>query len=492
MVVASDAVSIAGPVWSPDSRRLAFAAGARGVRHEQTPEYSGAKIVYTVTERVPGRGVIVDAGGGRAVAIREGTGAGLRWLGNERLVFDRVSSDFRRRGTFVVDAATGAVRLLREDVDDKFWSIPGNAGGAALPSPDGRWIAFLSDRDGWDHLYVMAAAGGEPVQVTRGDFEAWRPAWSPDSTRIAFDANRPGEPGTPDRHRHGQRHHGPERRSRLDHQRPRHPRRARVVTRRHAARLPAHRRPDLGRLVRRRRDRREATRLSASLPAPIAEAPLVEPEFVTYPGRMARRCRGGCSCRPGSIGPGGTRRSSGSTETASARTTTAGTSSGTTPSTTRFTSTAAAGLRRLRAGLSRQHRLRARLAPGRLHGRRRARRAGRVDGGHLPQSLPYVDGDRLGVWGLSYGGFFTLIAMTDQPTLFRAGVDVAGVVDYWICRGPLPRRLDGQPDRHAGGASRRLPPGLTAVARRALTRPLLVLHGTADVSVPSALGPAGG
>src|SRR5438552_13717819 len=46
------------------------------------------------------------------------------------------------------------------------------------------------------------------------------------------------------------------------------------------------------------------------------------------------------------------------------------------------------------------------------------------------KTLPYVDADRLGVWGLSYGGFFTLIAMTDQPTIFRAGVDVAGVVDY--------------------------------------------------------------
>src|SRR5258708_24996604 len=38
--------------------------------------------------------------------------------------------------------------------------------------------------------------------------------------------------------------------------------------------------------------------------------------------------------------------------------------------------------------------------------------------------------DRVGVWGLSYGGFFTLIAVTDQPKLFRAAVDVAGVADY--------------------------------------------------------------
>src|SRR5258705_5324681 len=46
------------------------------------------------------------------------------------------------------------------------------------------------------------------------------------------------------------------------------------------------------------------------------------------------------------------------------------------------------------------------------------------------KALPYVDADRLGVWGLSYGGFFTLIAATDQPTLYRAAVDVAGVADY--------------------------------------------------------------
>ena len=51
-------------------------------------------------------------------------------------------------------------------------------------------------------------------------------------------------------------------------------------------------------------------------------------------------------------------------------------------------------------------------------------------GANYLKTLPYVDADRIGVWGLSYGGFFTLIAMTDQPKLFRAGVDVAGVADY--------------------------------------------------------------
>ena len=66
------------------------------------------------------------------------------------------------------------------------------------PSPNGKWIAFLSDQDGWDHLYVMPSSGGDAVQITKGRFEAWRPQWSPDSTRIAFDANEPDHYG--DRH----------------------------------------------------------------------------------------------------------------------------------------------------------------------------------------------------------------------------------------------------------------------------------------------------
>ena len=66
----------------------------------------------------------------------------------DRVVFDRQSPDFKRRSTFVADVATGTARLLREDVDEKFWSIPGNAGAAAQPSPDGKWIV-VPQRPRW-------------------------------------------------------------------------------------------------------------------------------------------------------------------------------------------------------------------------------------------------------------------------------------------------------------------------------------------------------
>lgn len=54
-------------------------------------------------------------------------------------------------------------------------------------SPDGTRIAFLSDADGEDELYVIGHDGGEPVQLTDGgDMFRYAPEWSPDSASIAF------------------------------------------------------------------------------------------------------------------------------------------------------------------------------------------------------------------------------------------------------------------------------------------------------------------
>ncbi|MFL5959766.1 MAG: S9 family peptidase [Gaiellaceae bacterium] len=58
-------------------------------------------------------------------------------------------------------------------------------------SPDGRWLAFVSNRDGEEEkahgeLYVLPADGGEPRRLTHGDEGVESIAWSPDSRRIAF------------------------------------------------------------------------------------------------------------------------------------------------------------------------------------------------------------------------------------------------------------------------------------------------------------------
>src|SRR5690349_717414 len=59
-------------------------------------------------------------------------------------------------------------------------------------SPDGKWLAFASNRDGDDEekakaqLYVMPANGGEPRKLTDGAESVESMTWSPDSSRIAF------------------------------------------------------------------------------------------------------------------------------------------------------------------------------------------------------------------------------------------------------------------------------------------------------------------
>jgi dipeptidyl aminopeptidase/acylaminoacyl peptidase len=89
------------------------------------------------------------------------------------------------------------------------WTVPYGGGatrrltsGAARDraeswSPDGCWLAFLSDRDGERaQLYVMPTDGGEARPLTRELSGVEGVAWSPDSTQLAFVARvRPeGEP----------------------------------------------------------------------------------------------------------------------------------------------------------------------------------------------------------------------------------------------------------------------------------------------------------
>jgi dipeptidyl-peptidase-4 len=46
------------------------------------------------------------------------------------------------------------------------------------------------------------------------------------------------------------------------------------------------------------------------------------------------------------------------------------------------------------------------------------------------QTLPYVDGDRIGIWGWSYGGYTTCMCMLKEPDSFKVGVAVAAVTDW--------------------------------------------------------------
>jgi hypothetical protein len=51
-------------------------------------------------------------------------------------------------------------------------------------SPDGEWLAFVSQRDGNDEIYIMKANGNSARQLTDNGAQNWTPTWRPSGTTI--------------------------------------------------------------------------------------------------------------------------------------------------------------------------------------------------------------------------------------------------------------------------------------------------------------------
>src|SRR5450432_1388084 len=74
------------------------------------------------------------------------------------------------------DDGTGAQRLTDNKARDVYPRF----------SPDGKWIAFSSNRDGNYDVFVIPAAGGKPKQLTFHTADDNVVGWSPDGKRILF------------------------------------------------------------------------------------------------------------------------------------------------------------------------------------------------------------------------------------------------------------------------------------------------------------------
>ena len=85
-----------------------------------------------------------------------------------------------RGDVFTVPAKNGATRNLTQS--------PGVHERNAVWSPDGKWIAYVSDQSGGDEIWIRPQEGsGEPRALTSGaDTYKYEIAWSPDSKRIAW------------------------------------------------------------------------------------------------------------------------------------------------------------------------------------------------------------------------------------------------------------------------------------------------------------------
>ena len=95
------------------------------------------------------------------------------------------------------------------------------------------------------------------------------------------------------------------------------------------------------------------------------------------------------------------------------------------------------------------------------------------------KSLPYVDPQRLGIWGWSYGGYMTLYVLTHAPAVFKAGVAGAPVTDWTFYDSIYTERYMGQPKDNPKGYETSSP--LKKAGE--LKAELLLIHGTADDNV---------
>lgn len=150
------------PTWSPDGKRLAFGSNRHGDRKW--------RVYVTWVE-------------GREEAQELVFGESPDWSrADGRIVFRGCGPTCEVWGLYVTDEQGANQTLLVADP----------SATAPAWSPDGRWVAFMSNRDGNWELYMVGADGLGLRRLTNGPEHDGVPAWSPDGRWIAFLSHRTG------------------------------------------------------------------------------------------------------------------------------------------------------------------------------------------------------------------------------------------------------------------------------------------------------------
>ncbi|MEA5361485.1 VWA domain-containing protein [Amycolatopsis sp., V23-08] len=133
-------------------------------------------------------GLVQATGDGTVAALPAGAGSvdsdasagtgGVVWVSHRAATAGGAERDGELY--FLADGARTPVRLTADETADVHPAL----------SPDGRSVAFASDRTGSRNLFVIGVDGRGLRQVTSGPAADDWPAWSPDGTRLAFGSTR--------------------------------------------------------------------------------------------------------------------------------------------------------------------------------------------------------------------------------------------------------------------------------------------------------------
>ena len=185
----SDALYYCCPVWLPGGRTIAFEQTGKGVLYVVRPDGGGRRVLARMAGRI---GVVEWSPDRRRIAfVSDNDLWVMNATGTQR---QRVAVGNPRKGISSLDWAPDARRIafMHWDGDGEIFVV--NSDGSGLRkltdnrlvndqgpswSPDGRAIAFTSDRDGNTEVYVMNADGSGPHNVSDSPLEDVAPAWSP-------------------------------------------------------------------------------------------------------------------------------------------------------------------------------------------------------------------------------------------------------------------------------------------------------------------------
>jgi Tol biopolymer transport system component/tRNA A-37 threonylcarbamoyl transferase component Bud32 len=159
------------PIWSPDGRQLFFLSDQGGSR-----DIWWVPVDARGKPTGPARSLTVGVGVGAIAISRDGT----------KLVYTKVVERSNIWSIPVVQDRTltldDAVALTSENHYIELLSI----------SPDGKWIAFDSNRSGNQDIWIMRKDGSDLRQLTTNPAHDWVGSWSPDGKQIAFQSLRSG------------------------------------------------------------------------------------------------------------------------------------------------------------------------------------------------------------------------------------------------------------------------------------------------------------